>query len=98
MNKLLITVLGALTIGTALPSFAGPDWPVIERARQARQEAQAARQGTMPTQVADSRRCLPDAPVLLLDHGPRAQSTPYLNRLRQERYEAQVKACQEPMK
>lgn len=98
MNKLLITVLGALTIGITLPTFAGPDWPVIEHARKAKQEAQAARQGAMSTQATDSRQCLPDAGVLLLDHGPRAQSTPYLNRLRQERYEAQVKACHESMK
>lgn len=99
MNKLLITLIGALTLGAALPVFAGPDWQAIEQARKAKRATQAARQGdAMPAKGTDAMSCPPDALVLPLDHGPRAQSTPYLNRLRKERYDAQVKACQEPTK
>lgn len=39
--------------------------------------------------------CPPKKLVLQLDHGPRAQTTPYLNKLRKERYEAEVKACKD---
>jgi hypothetical protein len=35
---------------------------------------------------------------LQLDHGPRAQTTPYLNQLRKARYEAEVKACKDAAK
>jgi len=48
--------------------------------------------------MADSKGCPPPPLVLPLDHGPRPQTTPYLNRLRKERYEAQVKACKEGAK
>lgn len=98
MKKLLITLISVLTVGTALPVFAGPDWQAIERARKAKQtEAQSARRGdayavSAPT-GAGPLKCPPEAPVLQLDHGPRAQTTPYLNRLRKDRYEAQLKAC-----
>lgn len=94
MKQLLIALIGAITLGTTLPVLAGPDWQAIEHARQAKQETQAARHGDalVPTS-AGPLKCPPDAPVLLLDHGPRAQITPYQNWLRKERYEAQVKAC-----
>ena len=36
--------------------------------------------------------------VLQLDHGPRAQTTPYLNQLRKARYEAEVKASKDAAK
>lgn len=94
MKKLLIAVIGAVTLGTTLPALAGPDWQAIEQARKAKQEAQAMRHGDalVPTS-AGPLKCPPDAPVLLLDHGPRAQATPHQNGLRNERYEAQLKAC-----
>lgn len=96
MNKLLITLISALTLGTVLPAFAGPDWQAIEQARKAKQATQAARHGdAMPAKAADSMRCPPDALVLPLDHGPRAQSTPYLNEKRKARFEAEQKACKE---
>lgn len=102
MKKLLITLIAASTLGAALPVFAGPDWQAIEHARKAKQEAQAARRGdayeAMAPTSAGPVKCPPEAPVLQLDHGPRAQTTPYQNRLRQERYEAQVKACTNPAK
>ncbi|EKD97901.1 MAG: hypothetical protein ACD_23C00683G0005, partial [uncultured bacterium] len=39
--------------------------------------------------------CLPQPLILPLDHGPRALTTPYLNQLRKQRFEAEVKACKE---
>lgn len=102
MKKLLITLIGAITLGTALPALAGPDWQAIEHARKAKQEAQTARHGdayeVMPPTSAGPVKCPPEAPVLQLDHGPRAQTTPYQNRLRKDRYEARVKACASAMK
>ncbi len=41
------------------------------------------------------KTCPPEPLILPLDHGPRAQTTPYLNRLRKERFEAEMKACKE---
>ena len=38
-------------------------------------------------------KCSPDAPVVQFNHGPRAQTTPYLTRLHKERYDAQLQAC-----
>ncbi|MGH6627507.1 MAG: hypothetical protein ACRECD_13395 [Burkholderiaceae bacterium] len=49
--------------------------------------------------MVDAKGCPPPPLVLPLDHGPRPQTTPYLNRLRKERHEAQLKACgMEPKK
>lgn len=42
--------------------------------------------------------CPPQRLVLPLDHGPRAQTTPYLNQSRKARHEAEVKACKEAAK
>jgi len=94
MKKLLITLIGALTLGAALPALAGPDWQAIEHARKAKQEA---RHGDVYEAMAPTGagpvKCPPDAPVLQLDHGPRAQTTPYLNQRHKDRYDARVKAC-----
>lgn len=102
MKKLLVTLVGAATLSTTLPVLAGPDWQAIEHARKAKQEAQAAHHGdayeAMAPTGAGPVKCPPEAPVLQLDHGPRAQTTPYQNRLRQERYQAQMKACANPAK
>jgi hypothetical protein len=97
MNKLLISLLGALTVGATLPVVAGPDWQAIEKARQAKQATQISRHGD-PYEAAGptaaGRRCPAQPLVLLLDHGPRAQTTPYQNQQRQARYEAELKACE----
>lgn len=102
MKKLFITLVATITLGTALPVLAGPDWQAIEHARKAKQEAQAARHSdaydVMAPTGAGPAKCVPEAPVLQLDHGPRAQTTPYQNRLRVDRYEAQLKACANAMK
>lgn len=42
--------------------------------------------------------CPPKKLVLPLDHGPRAQTTPYLNQVRKARYEAEVNACKDAAK
>ena len=81
MKKSLITLIGALTLGAALPALAGPDWQLIERARKAKQAPQDTRHDG--TRVAKSQ-CAPGALVLPLDHGPRAQPTPHQNQLREQ--------------
>ena len=87
MKKSLITVIGALTLSAALPALAGPDWQLIEHARKAKQAAQDARQGS--ARVVKSQ-CALGALVLPLDHGPRAQTTPHQNQLREQE---QAKTC-----
>ena len=69
MNKLLITLAGALTLGAALPVFAGPDWQIIEKARKEKQAAQLA-QHDDAVQPAAAQNCPPEPLVLPLDHGP----------------------------
>lgn len=101
MKKLLISVVGALTLGAAWPALAGPDFQVIERARMAHQtalKAQRADAGGVENTTGRALKCPPKALVLPLDHGPRPQTTPGENRLRKARYEAQVKACAAPVK
>lgn len=96
MNKPLITLISALTLGTVLPAFAGPDWQAIEQARKAKQATQKERHGdAMPAKGTEGMTCPPNALVLPLDHGPRAQSTPYLNEKRKARFEAEQTACKE---
>ena len=113
MKKLLVTLIGALTLGAALPALAGPDWQAIEAARKAKRTTEISRhagpndvQGptaaassprdpyeALPPTAAGLQKCPTDALVLPLDHGPRAQTTPYQNRLRKDRYEARLTAC-----
>ena len=64
MKAIWITLMGAATIGAALPALAGPDWNIIEQARKAklvRLQQQAAAQpaassGTSATQTDEARR------------------------------------------
>ena len=95
MKKLLITLIVGLTLGTAPPTWAGPDWQAIESAGKSKQAQQAARRGdaVAPQAAAGTAMCPPDAPVVQLDHGPRAQTTPCLTRLHKERLGAQMQAC-----
>ncbi len=99
MKKLLISLATALTLGAAWPAFAGPDFQVIEKARADRQAAVAAQPATSRVDSATGQRmnCPPEPLVLPQDHGPRAQTTPGENRVRRARYEAQVKACTNPV-
>ena len=98
MSKLLVSLIGAVTLGATLPALAGPDFQAIERARDAKRATQIERHGDLyeaagPT--AAGLKCPPEMPTLQLDHGPRAQATPAGSRLLQERYEARLKACKE---
>lgn len=69
--------------GMALSALAGPDWQLIEQARKASLvEAQAQVRGGTPGRVA-----------LPLDHGPRAQTTPWLNQQRLKRAEEQPRSA-----
>ena len=99
MKKLLISIIGALTLSAAWPALAGPDFQAIEKARANRQAALVA-QGASTVRVDSTTgqpvRCPPDPLMLPLDHGPRALTTPGENRIRKERYEAQLKACANP--
>lgn len=96
MNKLITPIVAALMLGATLPALAGPDFQAIEQARKAKQAAAVAQ---TPTLVAAGRKDCPPQPLVLpLDHGPRAQTTPYLNRLRKERFEAQMQACKDATK
>jgi hypothetical protein len=103
MNKLFISLVSVLTLTAALPAVAGPDWHAIEQARKAHQATQAAHnddlyEASAPTAAGPVKCAMPNRLVLKLDHGPRAQTTPYLNQQRKNRYEAQVQACKEASK
>ena len=90
MKKSLITLIGALALGATLPAFAGPDWQAIEQARKSQQVQLAQAEKLTPRE-----KCAEMRLVQPLDHGPRAQSTPYLNEQRKQRFEADMRACNE---
>jgi hypothetical protein len=92
MKKSFLILVGALTLGAALPAMAGPDFQVIEKARKAQQVAASERRADTLAGKG-SPNCPPPPLVLPLDHGPRALTTPGENRWRKARYEAQLKAC-----
>ena len=97
MKKLLIIVaVSCWALGAAMPALAGPDFNAIQQARKARDASKQADQVKRDGDVAPTAvRCPPDELVLQLDHGPRAQTTPYANRLRTERHAAKVQACRD---
>ena len=98
MKKFLFPLVASLAFGVALPALAGPDLQAIEAGRMAAQKASqdSAVQAAAYAPASDgTRQCPPERLVLPLDHGPRAQTTPGENRVRQARYEAQLKACKE---
>ncbi len=90
MKKLIATLIGTIALGATLSAFAGPDWQAIE---QARKNAQA--RAVNAEKAAPNDKCAEKRLVLPLDHGPRAQTTTYLNRQRKEAFEAEMKACKE---
>ncbi len=101
MKKLLIYLIGALMLGATWPALAGPDFQAIEQARVAQRAnlaAQTLDTGKIGPVTGGPLKCPPDALVLPLDHGLRAQTTPGENRLRKARYEAQVNACADAAK
>ena len=90
MKNLLISLVGAVTIGAALPAFAGPDFQAIEQARNAHRATQIARHGDTQAPASADQNDRPSH-ALPLDHGPRAQTTPWLNKQRLLRAEAQAR-------
>lgn len=91
MKKLIITLISSIVLSAAGPALAGPDWQIIEKARKDKQAAAlAAPRASSPGAQGE---CRVDPLVLQLDHGPRADTSPYINKLRKERHEAQLKAC-----
>ncbi|MGM9488075.1 hypothetical protein [Ideonella sp. YS5] len=86
MNKLLVSLIGVPTLGAALLGCTGSSVQTSERRGDLYEAAGPTAAGL---------KCPAEAPTLLLDRGPRAQTTPYENRLRRERYESQLKACKE---
>ncbi|WP_240651610.1 MULTISPECIES: hypothetical protein [unclassified Variovorax] len=77
MRKLLMFSAGTVVLGAGLSACAGPGW---------RDDAQSAALSPM-------EQCAAKQLVLPLDHGPRPQTTPYENKLRQQRFDAEMKAC-----
>lgn len=103
MNKIAQLLVAGLMIGSVLPAFAGPDWATIEAGRKAKQTAFAKQQAEAPAPAAsqpltESKDCPHEAPVMQLDHGPRATTPPYINAKRQAEYQAQMQACHDAMK
>jgi hypothetical protein len=102
MKTLLALLMGALTAVAALPARAGPDWHVLEQARKARLAARAEvpDDGDKSAEYAAlGLQCPAQPPVLFQDRGPRAQAqaTSPWNRLRQQRHEAWIQACNAPI-
>jgi len=93
MKKLLSTILlGAFTFA-ALPAFAGPDWQLIDKARAEKQAAAMKTGGVNSSGTSAAGGCRVEHLALPLDHGPRAQTTPYQNEQRKARHDAQLKGC-----
>lgn len=90
MKKLITTLIGTIALGATLSAFAGPDWLAIEQARK-----NAHTQASKIEKATPEDKCAAKRLVLPLDHGPRAQTTPHLNRQRKEAFEAEMKACNE---
>lgn len=90
MKQLIVTLIGTIALGATLSAFAGPDWQAIEQARKNAHAQASKMEKATPKDKCDEKRL-----VLPLDHGPRAQTTPYLNRQRKEAFEAEMKACKE---
>jgi len=88
MNKPFVIVAMTAIAAVAVPAFAGRDAAQIsqqEKSSQAVAEQRAhetARLGKAATKI-----------VLPLDHGPRAETTPWLNQQRRLRAEAMAKSA-----
>ena len=92
MKKLLVTLTGILTIGAALPAVAGVDWQLIEQANKAQAKAaNMQREATQQPQLAAVEGNPRSRIVLPLDHGPRAQTTPWSNQQRLLRAEQEAR-------
>lgn len=97
MNKLIYPLAGALMLGATLPVLAGLAALLDSlKVRAGQEEAEATRTRDAAEAAKTGRGDCPPQPLILpLDHGPRALTTPYLNQLRKQRFEAEMKACKE---
>jgi hypothetical protein len=96
----LSAVVTCLGLSAALSATAGPDFDAIARDRKARDAgATASASASAASQVHSATRtssgCQPNELLPQLDHGPQAQTTPYLNRQRVERRDAALQACKD---
>lgn len=90
MKRIVTILIAAISLAAVLPALAGRDGQAIERMRQNHR----AQVGQIEKLTPDEK-CAAKRLVLPLDHGPRAQSTPYLNEKRKASFEAELKACKE---
>jgi type II secretory pathway pseudopilin PulG len=88
MSKLFIIVAMTVTTAVSVPAFAGRDAAQISQQEKSNQTVAAqraqetARLGKAATKI-----------VLPLDHGPRAETTPWLNQQRRLLAEAMTKSA-----
>lgn len=76
MKQSLVALVAGLTLGTAWPAWAGPDWQAIEAARKAKR---ATSSNTGAATCASGSR---EARSSASGRGPRAQAMPRQNRPR----------------
>ena len=73
MKKTVASIAVVAAFSTlALPAFAGPDWQVIHEAQKAHHQQHENAQKEASTTMHNM--------ILPLDHGPRALSTPWVNK------------------
>ncbi|WP_454728096.1 MULTISPECIES: hypothetical protein [Cupriavidus] len=98
------TINAMVTLALVTVSFSaagGPDFDAVGRspsqAHEPQPQPQPATTGLPPQPgevKAEAKVCPVEKPILPLDHGPRAQTTPYENKLRMRKYqEAVAKYC-----
>lgn len=96
MKKLLITVAAScLALASVTQAVAGPDFNAREQVRRTHDNRPQADVVARDQLDANAFACPTEKLALPLDHGPRAQTTQYANRLRFERYTVAMKACED---
>ncbi len=93
MRTLFVILIGAVTLGATLPAIAGPDFQSLDQIRKTHLAQEEQMWKASPDQ-----RCASKQFVSLIDHGPRAQTTPHLNQLRRQRLNEEMKACKQETK
>lgn len=94
--KTLFTLLpaAATAVAVTLPVFAGQDQQALDNARAKLRAEQIQLDKRTPAEKCDAKY-LAAYRELPLDHGPRAQTTPYLNQQRKATLAAQFRTCRE---
>jgi hypothetical protein len=109
MKRLIVlAAVGSAVLSAALSTKAGPDFDAIAHARKLR-DAEALVSPRFNETTSPSSAPIKQDPVAApaspacrleeltpqLDHGPQAQTTPYLNQQRVERRDAAFQACRD---